>query len=217
VCTLTTHRGRHSTEVFSGLSLGAKILGSLLAVFLVAFAGSTVYGEQTRDQCEKCCQKAGHDEYYLEQCKLKCFRNPDHCMEQSSKQAPAARTERPTAERPAPPRQAAQPPQTVRPPVQPGPPAQIGPPVEPGPPAGPPRAKEGEVLFRWPNPLNLTPGKEWEAAGQILATNGITPQHPGYPTALKSVEAVLIDFARRNPAGGQLPTEQLVNILIQFK
>jgi len=203
---------------FAGLSLETRVLGSLLAVLLIACAGSTAYGEQTRAQCEKCCQKAGHDEYYLDQCKLKCFRSPDHCMEQSSKQAPSARTEAPPPPvRTAPPPQAAPPPQVARPPVQPGPPAQMGPPAEPGPPAGPPRAREGEVVFRWPNPLNLTPGKEWEAAGQILGANGITQQHPGYPVALRAVEGVLIDFARRNPAGGQLPTDQLVKILIQYK
>jgi hypothetical protein len=218
VYTQTIKRQRSSIGRSLGFFLGSRGLGSLLVVLLVACAGSTVYGEQTRAQCEKCCQKADHDEYYLEQCKLKCFRSPDHCMDQSSKSTPAARTEAP----PPPPRTsqappAAQPPQALRPPVQPGPPSQMGPSAEAGPPAGPPRAKEGEVVFRWPNPLNLTPGKEWEAAGQILGANGITPQHPGYPAALKAVEAVLLDFARRNPAGGQLPTDQLVKILIQLK
>ena len=44
------------------------------------------FASQTRDQCEKCCRSSTQDEYYSEQCRLKCFRNPDHCVDQKSKQ-----------------------------------------------------------------------------------------------------------------------------------
>ena len=43
------------------------------------------FSAQTRDQCEKCCRSSNQDEYYSEQCRLKCFRNPDHCVDQKSK------------------------------------------------------------------------------------------------------------------------------------
>jgi hypothetical protein len=62
----------------------------------------------------------------------------------------------------------------------------------------------------------LSPGREWEAAGQILAANGIPPQHPNFTAGMKAIEGVLTDFARRNPGGGDLPVDQLERILAQL-
>jgi hypothetical protein len=109
----------------------------------------------------------GYDEYYLEQCRLRCFRNPDHCKGSAVKAAP-----------------------------------------EPEKKPQPKRAK-----FRWPQPLNLTPGKEWEAAAQILALNGIAPGHRNYQKALTSIQNILVDFVRKNPSGGKLPTARLERVL----
>lgn len=207
-------------------SAAAIAFASLTITALIALSCAPALGEQTRDQCERCCKNSGFDEYYLEQCKLKCFRNPDHCQEKAARKPAAAETEaspapprqaRPPAVQPGPPPVQTGPPAQHQGPQQPGPPPQAGPPQQPPPTAGPPRAGRGEVVFRWPNPLNLVPGKEFEAAGQILGVNGLTPQHPGYSNALRAVEQVLIDFARNNPAGGRLPTDQLVRILMQFR
>jgi hypothetical protein len=63
----------------------------------------------------------------------------------------------------------------------------------------------------------MAPGKEWEAAAQLLAYNGISPQHPNYQPALRSVEQILTQFARANPGGGRLPTAQLDRVIKQFR
>ena len=94
-------------------------------------------------------------------------------------------------------------------------PAPTGPAAERPAPEKPPGAEKAQ--FRYPNPLNLVPGKEFEAAGQILAVNGIPPQHPQYAAGLKAVEQVLVQFARANPSGGRLPTAQLERILRQLR
>jgi len=173
--------------------------------------------EQTRDQCEKCCQNSQQDEYYLEQCRLKCFRNPDHCSGQKAHREAAPRP----SEAPVPPAAAQQPPPATdfQPPEPaPGPPA-MGEPARPMPPPRPaqPKAAPPKAAFIWPNPLNLVPGREWEAAGLILAANGISPQNPNYQAGLKSIEAVLIEFAKANPGGGKLPTTQLERIIRQIR
>jgi len=156
------------------------LLACCMALSLVNLAHPAAVGSQTREQCDSCCKQAGYDEYYLEQCKLKCFRNPDHCEGKRVQREPPE----PAATEPAP---------------------------EPTPP------KQAEIRLAWPNPLNLVPGKEWEAAAQILAVNGISQQHPYYNDALRDVQAVLMDFARNNPQGGKLPTTQLKRILRQLK
>lgn|GEM_PF-1230059 len=182
----------------------------LLALIILPWV--TAHAEQTRDQCRKCCEGKGFDDYYLEQCKLKCFRSPDHCAD--AKAAPAPSTER-EAVRPAP---------AERPPaVEPRPPSteprpavrQPAPPPSTEPPAPRREAAPRGAPFSWPGQLSLTPGKEWEAAGQILSANGIPPQHPNAQRALQAIEAVLVDFARRNPQGGQLPTAALEQIIRQ--
>jgi hypothetical protein len=175
----------------------------LLATLLIHFAGVTASADQTREQCDKCCKGSQQDEYYLEQCKLKCFRNPNHCAEQKGQReaAPAEPAPAPAA-------------------TQQRPPASIAEPEQPPSPAPPRPAQQKpapRAAFVSPNPLTLVPGKEWEAAGQILAANGISPQNPKYQAGLKSIEAVLIDFARSNPGGGKLPTAQLEKIIRQVR
>lgn len=182
---MTTSLGRGLA--MSLRSMSANSSPAIVAVFIAAIlacSSSVAFGAQTRDQCEACCKNAGLDEYYAEQCRLKCFRHPDHCTQSMSRREP--------------PPAAAQ--EAVREPA-------------PSEPAPRPRASK----FVWPNPLNVVPGKEWEAAAQILAINGIPQQHPNFQPALRSVQDVLINFARNNPAGGRLPTAQLEKILQQFR
>lgn len=192
----------------------------LLLVGLAAVPGPPSHAEQTRDECRKCCEGRGLDEYYLEQCKLKCFRSPDHCLD--ARTAPRSETKESAQPAPAERPRAAEPRPVVRQPPAPTDGETLPVPGTQAPPPGAsevrPRQREPaqqRAAFTWPNPLNLTPGREWEAAGQILAANGMVPQHPNYQRALRAVEAVLIDFARNNPQGGQLPTVALEQILRQ--
>ncbi len=171
----------------------AATVALLIALAGVAGFSTAVMAEQTREQCYDCCKSQGLDEYYSDQCRLKCFRNNDHCVGQQRKQ--------PTAEAPAPAAKAQ--------------PAPTDPAAERPAPERPVAAERPQ--FRYPNPLNLVPGKEFEAAGQILAVNGIPPQHPQYAAGLKAVEQVLVQFARANPSGGRLPTAQLERILRQLR
>jgi len=179
------------SEVGSYIHAGILIFSLLLAVVLIHVSGSATLSAQTRDQCDRCCQGQGLDEYYTEQCKLRCFRNPDSCTEQKATRTPAA-TPPPAVE--APQRQPAPAAEAARPQPQP-----------------PRRA------FRLPDPLNLSPGRERDAAAQILALNGVLPQHPQYAAALQAIENVLVNFARSNPSGGKLPKAQLENILRQLR
>jgi hypothetical protein len=185
--------GRHIGDrrrMGSHKALGAFLFGAFLAFAILPMLGSAALGDQTREQCDKCCQAQNADEYYMEQCKLKCFRNPDHCMGQKSMRKPAA----------------------------PPPPAAEAPPRQPAPSAeAPPRQQPKKPAFRLPDPLNLSPGRERDAAAQILALNGIMPQHPQYAAALQAIENVLVNFARANPTGGKLPKAQLENILRQLR
>ncbi len=191
----------------------AKLLGALAlsALWLIQIT-NFVYADQNRDQCDRCCKKTIQDEYYQEQCVLKCFRNHDHCRESAA--APAE----PTAEqaKTAPAEQPAPPPRNR----QPGYAGPSAPGVQPGPavqePAAPRPPQRGPA-FQFPNPLNLSPGKEWEAAGQILMANGFTQQHPNYQPALKAIEGVLINFGRANPSGGRLPKSQLEQIIRHYR
>lgn len=178
----------------------------LLAVLSVLVASSYSWA-QTREECNKCCKEMFSDEYYAEQCRLKCFRNPAHCAGLKP-----SRTTAPTRDQP---EQQVPPREVVKPEVsQPRPesrPPQDTTVQRPAPPQRRPPA------FRWPETLVLTPGREWEAAGQILAANGIPPQHPNFTAGMKAIEEVLTDFARRNPGGGDLPVEQLERILGQLR
>lgn len=159
-----------------------------LAAFaiLVEISAAPAWSAQTREQCNNCCKKRGYDEYYLEQCRLKCFRTPDHCADA-----------KPEAVEQAEPRIPEQRPAEVQSPEK--------------------KAPKRTMTFQWPSPLNLVPGKEWEAAGQILALNGINPGHPNYQVALGSVQNVLVQFIRANPQGGQLPTTELERIVRQYR
>jgi hypothetical protein len=198
----------------------------LFASAIILFVTSPSFASQTRDQCEQCCKNSIQDEYYSEQCRLKCFRNPNHCADQKSQ--PEAREEN------------AQPRARVRPPaVAPGstPPRVSGPPpggpVMTGPPAAAhrppaqppngaqhglsPRQASQRGMLVFPSPLNLAPGRESEAAGQILSLNGISPQHPNYRAGVQAITAILQNFARNNPSGGSLPTDDLQKVIIQLK
>jgi len=168
---------------------GALVAAGLLALILVAGGDSHAPGAQSRQECNKCCERKGFDEFFLEECKLKCFKNPEHCVDGGR-----------SSTRPTPEPEPAQPTQPAQP-AQPTQPSQSRPRTE----------------FRWPQPLSLTPGNEWEAAAQILSLNGITPQHPNALPALQAVEAVLLEFVRSNPSGGRLPTEQLEQIIRRFR
>ncbi|MGO9120918.1 MAG: hypothetical protein ACLQPD_25325 [Desulfomonilaceae bacterium] len=209
------------------------------------------FSAQTRDQCEKCCRSSTQDEYYSEQCKLKCFRNPDHCADQKSKPdgqeevtlpspTPRARVRPPAvAPGPTPPRVSGPPPSapgTMGPPpsapgmmgpppggpIIPGPPATAQrPPAQPqsaAPPGGmTPRHASQRGMLVFPSPLNLVPGREPEAAGQILNLNGISPQHPNYAAGVQAITGILQNFARNNPSGGSLPTDDMQRVIIQLK
>ena len=187
----------------------------IIGLFLIV---PSAYSEQTRKQCDKCCKSTNQDEYYQEQCLLKCFRNHDHCRGGASTHTPQQPQQ--SIERQTPPNEVQSPP--VQPPQRQVQPKRVPPPpvtVDQQPVAPPeqPRQAQTRPAFQWPNPLNLVPGREWEAAGQILAVNNFPPQHPNYQPALKAIEGVLINFARANPTGGKLPTTQLEQILRQYR
>ena len=234
---------RHALHKKYGVDLGPIYYLAFFSLCLSAIIFFTIpmsFADQTRDQCEKCCRSSEQDEYYYEQCRLKCFRNPNHCADQKSQ--PEAREE--TAQ-PSPPPRA-----RVRPPaVAPGstPPRVMGsPPSAPGavgpPPGGPvmtgppaaaqrppaqqptgaqpgmtPRQASQRGMLVFPSPLNLAPGRESEAAGQILSLNGISPQHPNYRAGVQAIAAILQNFARNNPSGGSLPTDDMQQVIIQLK
>ena len=175
----------------------ALLLCVSLVAAMVHWSSVTTMAAQTKEQCEKCCEGQGHDEYYLDQCKLRCFRSPDHCTDQKVQKAPAPRPQ--TKARPTPPPQAAQPSQ----------PATV-----------PPEASQPQdqgTVFRWPETLNLSPGREGEAAEIIVQGNGIPPQHRNYAKAVQGVTAALVDFVRKNPQGGNIPTSTLARIIVRYR
>lgn len=163
------------------------VLVALAAIaILMGMSTGLSWGAQTREQCHNCCKKRGYDEYYLEQCRLRCFRAPDHCADSKAEAAEPAET-RPSESKP----------------------AEVEKPEK--------RPPKRTVTLAFPSPLNLVAGKEWEAAAQILALNGISPGHPSYQVALNSVQNVLVQFVRAHPQGGQLPTTELERIVLQYK
>jgi len=194
-------------------ALGVLLPGFLLAFLLIHLSGTSALSAQTRDQCNSCCENAGYDEYYKEQCKLKCFRNPDHCT--GGKGARSAAPETAPAPKVATPTSPAQPRAAMPPPPQPR--AVAPPPGEPGVTSPTPPAQRKAAAFRWPSPLSLVPGREADAAAQILVLNGIPPQNPNFPMALASVQGILVEFARANPTGGSLPTARLEQVIKQFR
>ncbi len=158
---------------------------------------------QTREECNSCCERSGLDEYYTDQCKLKCFRNNDHCRGKAHEptsqavtpQAPSA----PKLVAPAP-RESSEPTPRPRPPRNTH---------APNRPQHPP--------FAYPETLVLSPGNEWQAADQILERNGIPKQHPNYMKAMQNIQGLLIAFGRANPQGGDLPTDELERIVNQYR
>lgn len=197
--------------MFKLLSIRKWTCLALMLCIAFSASGSICFGEQTRDQCRECCRSQGLDEYYTDQCILKCFRNSDHCQAKPSREALPPKPEpRERVAEPAP-----QNPQPAPPPQ----PLAVQPPQDRPVPAAKPRPAPAPAQsgFNWPNPLNLVPGKEIEAAGQILAANGVMPQHPQFQAAAQAIEQVLVNFARSNPSGGKLPTAQLEQILRQLR
>lgn len=82
---------------------------SRLTIVLVALAPIAIligmptglsWGAQTREQCHNCCKQRGYDDYYMEQCRLKCFRTPDHCASSKTEAAEPAEP-RPSERKPA--------------------------------------------------------------------------------------------------------------------
>jgi hypothetical protein len=197
------HRLDRGRETRLGRILSVLCLCLLSTLLFVHFSGFSAIAAQTREQCDRCCEKAGYDEYYTEQCKLRCFRNPDHCIGgkgiQSATPEPA-----PT-------------PKTTTPPSSAQPKAAVPPTGQPkaGTPGSPPA--QPKAAFRFPPTLSLAPGREQEAAAQLLAANGIPPQHPNYPRALAAIQNILVEFARANPTGGSLPTAQLERVIRQLR
>jgi hypothetical protein len=197
---------------------------------IILFTTAPSFASQTREQCEKCCRGSIQDEYYQEQCRLKCFRNPNHCTDQKSRhEAREEDTSRSPAHRERVGRPAVTPrsaPPRVAGPT-PGAPVMTGPPAEARrqpaqPPNGAhhrmtPRQASQRGLLVFPSPLNLVPGRESEAAGQILSLNGISPQHPNYRAGVQALTAILQNFARNNPAGGSLPTDEMQKVIVQLK
>ncbi len=147
---------------------------------LAATSAVALRGSQTVDECRKCCEKKDYDDYYTEQCRLRCFRYPDSCDLGDIKKAEQKEEDKPDK-----------------------------------PTRKKPRRKKAK--FKWPDPLNLTPGKEWEAAAQILGLNRMTTDHPNYKRALREMEIVLKQFIRQNPQGGRLPTKELSAILNKYR
>jgi hypothetical protein len=203
-------RGRNAvkclTEAAGGrLDFFLRLLGMFAFCMVFLFQGDL--WAQTREDCNKCCKDTFSDEYYAEQCRLKCFRDSGHCSGLKASRTPAA--SRDQSEQQAPRREIVKPdPPPPRPDTRPPQETAVQKPAPP--PKRPP-------AFRWPETLVLTPGREWEAAGQILAANGIPPQHPNFTAGMKAIEGVLTDFARRNPGGGDLPVDQLERILAQLR
>lgn len=71
----------------------ALVLVCSIALVLTGFSSSPALSSQSRDQCEKCCKSKETDEYYLDQCRLKCYRAPNHCAAKGSEE----RAEQPSA------------------------------------------------------------------------------------------------------------------------
>jgi hypothetical protein len=157
--------------------------GFLSALLLLMWQPASVAGAQTRAQCRKCCEKKVSDEYYREQCRLKCFRNPTHCTQggRSTATSPAPRAGRQAK------------------------------------PVRKKRRRKKTVTLAFPKQLDLTPGKEWQAAAQILAVNGIRRNNPRFGKAMNEVTGLLMEFARGNPQGGNLDTKKLERILVKYK
>lgn len=104
---------RSSTGMSSLNAGGVDVFRKFVFIFIMLFAGSAtlLFGpagalaEQTREECNKCCEERGQDEYYTEQCKLKCFRDHDFCKQEEvfkpePKDPPKPKPKRPA--RPAP-------------------------------------------------------------------------------------------------------------------
>ena len=152
--------------------------------------------EQSREECNACCERSGLDDYYTDQCKLKCFRDHEHCRGKKHQPAPEAVT--PPA--PPPPRNEVS---TPRPHVE-APPRPRRQRVAPAP--QPPPPPPG---FAYPEEVELSPGNEWQIADKILERNGIPRNHPNYTKAMQSIQGLLMSFVRANPQGGDLPRPNL--------
>ena len=160
-----------------------------LIVLFVFPTGTIAAGKQSKEQCKRCCEKQYEgDQFSIDQCKLKCFRNTDHCILEKSS-APEARVEEDQEKKKKPAKKKKQ---------------------------RKKRRRTKTITLKWPDPLNLMPQQEVVAAAQILEINGLSMQNPNYGQALYEVTAILIQFRVDNPQGGDLPTEALKNVLIKY-
>jgi hypothetical protein len=157
------------------------------AFLLVCQFGTVSFAEQTKEECRACCDGMGFDDYYLEQCKLKCYRNPDHCKGGKVKDPPPVAKKKKTIKKKKKKKKKKK------------------------------RIRRKKITLRFPSPLSITPGEEWKTAVEILVINGITSRNRNFVAAVQSVERVLADFTLNNPQGGQLPTTQLEQIIVKYK
>ena len=145
-------------------------------------------GKQTKKQCNRCCEKQYEgDQFSIDQCKLKCYRNTDHCILEKTSPPVATIEEKKKEEK------------------------KVTKPKKPR-----RRKKTKTITLKWPDPLNLIPQQEVLAAAEILRVNGISMDNPHYAQALYEVTAILIQFRIEHPQGGDLPTEALKNVLIKY-
>lgn len=176
----------HLFTYYRALMRPASFLVTLIlpAVLCLAILGSaTPAGAATREECKRCCDTKGYDEYYLEQCKLKCYRDPNHCKPgRASRSKPTVAPEKKKKKK-----------KKKR------------------------KRRRKKITLRFPSPLNITPGEEWRTAVEICVFNGITSRHPKYVEAVRRIEAILQQFARSNPQGGELPTTQLERAIVRYK
>ena len=157
-------------------SVPGALAVAVLFAFLAQLQEPPTFAAQSKEACRKCCEGKGYDEYFLEQCKLQCFRDPDHCVGGKAEARPSREPERHEAAQPRP-----------------------------------------RASFKWPHPLNLVSGREWEAAAQILSMNGISPNDPNAAKALAAVESILKRFVQSHPSGGRLPTAQIERVIRKYR
>lgn len=162
---------------FNRATFGA-LLNCLAVIVLLSISAQFAEAAQTREECDRCCERQGYDDYFTEQCKLKCFRDPSHCGGGTSIKSAKPKKKKATKKK---------------------------------------RKRRQRITLRFPSPLNITPGEEWKSAVEICVINGITSSNRNFAAAVQGVEQILIDFAKNNPSGGNLPTTKLERIIVRYK
>ncbi len=186
---MKTLHARLYSYIFVGVAL----------ILLCGSIHSPAYARQTREQCNRCCTASHEDEYYREQCKLRCFRDHDSCTDSGAQGKKKSSTTAPEHRKP---------PERVK---------RLDTQRSPEKHADAARPSPKQRAFHFPNPLNLTPGREAAVAGELTTLNGIPPHHPNHVTAAQAIERVLIRFVKTHPTGGRLPTTQLEAIITKYR